>query len=327
MEYLGDLATLMDEDEMALDVWAPPFSGAHQPNPSFQANKSGSGKASAEFAAGEPGEPQPVDFDSGLGGDQEDAGNIADNIDDFLDDFLALASSEPGAGTNGMEILEGGLELAWLANLDDLPSSSSPISEGAVSCGSRDNASSPSEDLSPAAVLSVAPPEQEPTFAAVEAAAAEAAAAAFDPVACGAPAQPFGGGLAEAAPAATSATDGEDDGTGSYITVEPAIPRRDTTANEGCEDVLMNRGEARQIKIARYLAKRNRRCWVKASSYESRKKVANGRPRHKGRFLPLVSDFVSNAELQRRQRAMMKEMQEKAARAHQEASALSETVP
>ena len=337
MEYFGDPATLMDEDEMALNVWGPLSSGALQSNPAFEENKSGSGKASAGFAAAEPGEPQPMDSNSGLGGDQGDAGNIADGIDDFLDNFLVLAGSEPGSETDGMKIPEGDLDFAWLDNFDDLPSPSSPISEIAVSCASRENVSS-LEDLSLAAVLSVKPPERELTPAAAEAAvsaaaeaavsaAAEAASAPIDPVACGALAQPYDGGLSMVAPSATSAADGEGDGTGRYITVERAIPRRDITIDEGGGYALMNRGETRQAKIARYLAKRNRRCWTKASSYESRKKVANGRPRHKGRFLPLVSDFIPIAELQRRQRAMMKEMQEKAARADQEACAWSESVP
>ena len=390
----------------------PPSSGALQPNPAFQTNKSSSGKPTAELAAAEPGELQPMDFDGGLGGDQGGTENIADSIDEFLD-FLALASSGPVAGTDGMKIPESDLDLAWLDNFDNLPPAS-PISEVVVTSTDRENISPPSEDLSPAAVLSMTPSEREPTSVAAEAAvavvpavsaaaeaaaasfdpaacgalaqpcdsglamvaptvtsaadgegdgtgryvnvepaiprrditadegggyalmnrgetrqvaavsaAAEAAAAFFDPAACGALAQPYDGGLAMVAPTVTSAAEGEGDGTGRYVNVEPAIPRRDTTADEGGGYALMNRGETRQVKIARYLAKRNRRCWVKTSSYESRKKVANGRLRHKGRFLPLISDFIPIAELQRRQRAMMKEMQEKAARADQDEGAPS----
>ena len=61
----------------------------------------------------------------------------------------------------------------------------------------------------------------------------------------------------------------------------------------------------RRQKVERYLAKKTRRRWSRASSYQSRQRVANSRPRHKGRFLPLVSDFVPISELKRRQRALL----------------------
>eukprot|EP00904_Undaria_pinnatifida_P012093 jgi/Undpi1/8013/HiC_scaffold_24.g10485.m1 len=61
----------------------------------------------------------------------------------------------------------------------------------------------------------------------------------------------------------------------------------------------------RRQKVERYLAKKKSRRWSRASSYQSRQRVANNRPRHKGRFLPLVSDFVPISELKRRQRALM----------------------
>lgn len=78
----------------------------------------------------------------------------------------------------------------------------------------------------------------------------------------------------------------------------------------GGEPRISLKEQLRKQKVARYLAKRRRRKWTRAScSYESRQRVANARPRHKGRFMPLASEFVPIAELQRRQRALMKQMQ------------------
>ena len=70
-------------------------------------------------------------------------------------------------------------------------------------------------------------------------------------------------------------------------------------------DCGLSQKELRRQKVERYLAKKKRRLWSRASSYQSRQRVANNRPRHKGRFLPLVSDFVPMSELKRRQRALM----------------------
>lgn len=78
----------------------------------------------------------------------------------------------------------------------------------------------------------------------------------------------------------------------------------------GGEPIVFLKEQLRKQKVARYLAKRRRRKWTRAScSYKSRQRVANARPRHKGRFMPLESEFVPIAELQRRQRALMKQMQ------------------
>lgn len=66
----------------------------------------------------------------------------------------------------------------------------------------------------------------------------------------------------------------------------------------------------RRAKVERYLEKKRRRKWSRATSYTSRQRVANTRPRHKGRFLPLESEFVPIAELQRRQRALLKQRME-----------------
>lgn len=73
--------------------------------------------------------------------------------------------------------------------------------------------------------------------------------------------------------------------------------------------------QLRKLKVTLYLEKKTRRRWSKGASYQSRQRVANSRPRHKGRFLPLESDFLPIAEMQRRQRDLMKQRKEKAAAA------------
>lgn len=73
---------------------------------------------------------------------------------------------------------------------------------------------------------------------------------------------------------------------------------------------LSEQEKLRRQKVARYLEKKKRRQWSREAPYKNRQRVANSRPRHKGRFLPLESEFVPIVELQRRQRASLKLRQE-----------------
>ncbi|CAN0060753.1 unnamed protein product, partial [Scytosiphon promiscuus] len=86
-----------------------------------------------------------------------------------------------------------------------------------------------------------------------------------------------------------------------------------SSGGPGCAAEVSPKEQLRRQKVARYLEKKKRRRSTKACSYQSRQRVANARPRHKGRFLPLESEFVPVAELRRRQFALVKEMRDKAA--------------
>lgn len=87
-------------------------------------------------------------------------------------------------------------------------------------------------------------------------------------------------------------------------TLEAAPSSSETDSGSNLKENL------RRQKVARYLEKKKRRVWSKVAPYKSRQRVANARPRHKGRFLPVESDFVPIVELQRRQRALFKQRQE-----------------
>lgn len=90
-------------------------------------------------------------------------------------------------------------------------------------------------------------------------------------------------------------------------TPSPGLTSSDPTEERS---TLSSREQLRRLKVARYLEKKKRRQWSRTAPYKSRQVVANSRPRHKGRFLPLESEFVPIAELQRRQRASFKQQQE-----------------
>ena len=90
----------------------------------------------------------------------------------------------------------------------------------------------------------------------------------------------------------------------------------------GHDGGLSQKELVRRQKVERYLAKKKRRRWSRASSYQSRQRVANSRPRHKGRFLPLVSEFVPISELKRRQRALFAQQAEEQEGEKQEQSLL-----
>lgn len=98
----------------------------------------------------------------------------------------------------------------------------------------------------------------------------------------------------------------------STLVVPPCKPAADPKAASSCDGKSSSdlKEKLRRQKVARYLEKKKRRVWSKMAPYKSRQRVANARPRHKGRFLPLESDFVPIQELQRRQRAIFKQMQE-----------------
>lgn len=100
--------------------------------------------------------------------------------------------------------------------------------------------------------------------------------------------------------------------------VTPTAANMTVNVSGGCAGVvdgghdrgLSQKELVRRQKVERYLAKKKCRRWSRASSYQSRQRVANSRPRHKGRFLPLVSDFVPISELKRRQRALFAQQAE-----------------
>lgn len=95
------------------------------------------------------------------------------------------------------------------------------------------------------------------------------------------------------------------------VSVEPtrtAVPIVREVRDDGCHSP---KEMLRRYKVARYLAKKAKRKWTRSGKplYQGRKHVANIRPRHKGRFMPMESNFMPLAELQRRRRTLSKQMQ------------------
>ncbi|CAM9592610.1 unnamed protein product [Ectocarpus sp. 13 AM-2016] len=339
----------MHDDEtiaMHAPFWA--FSGAHRPvkdstvdgSSGHKTNNAGSGMnnscsgetgaagggESAVAAATAPGKSSSIN-NSGSRDVVVDGheGNIADNVDGFLDEFMALAGGidddsdygvmlDEGEGGGGPAISEE--DLVFLADMDMadfLPPAATAEEGGAL--------------LSPSSVheMETLPSQgggvaSGPVMtAAAEAALSQAAAAAA-----------AGGGVIGSPAATTAAAPGvETDAGGAARRTENANNQHAAaavaaTAVTGCGGggggsdaaaAISVKEQVRRQKVAQYLAKKQRRCWSKpaASSYQSRQRVANSRPRHKGRFLPLESEFVPIAELQRRQRALMVQTREKAA--------------
>ncbi|CAM9879091.1 unnamed protein product [Hapterophycus canaliculatus] len=253
----------------------------------------------------------------GLAGEVE---QIADNVDGFLDDFLAL-----GGGADG-EIAEE--DLCWLEEMDPtafLPPPPLPPSSDDVAAGRDDRLPSPAHEIkltvplvaeggearwtpaAPAPVLAAAPvPAGGPAIAAVgvtpSSAGTPAASAPVGSDTNGVNGESVQEGfpVVGAAAAAAAASGAPFDSAGGAAAAAAAA-------------TVTQKEQLRRQKVERYLEKRKRRRWSKVSSYQSRQRVANARPRHKGRFLPLESEFVPIAELQRRQRNLVKEMRDKAA--------------
>lgn len=258
---------------------------------------------------------------------------LAHNVDDFIDDFLLLAGGTQGeadadADAETMEVVDD--DLSWLedpraflspatsASTVDTAAAGPQAVEVGVEQGDGgggeaavyfDNGVQPvaalpmtaSADvgscssgvmtaavgISPSPtrefVLAAAAPISAPARAPAEAAASSANTDGPTP----APAR----SVASTAPPASAATAG-------------------ASSSTDVESMAERKEKLRRQKVARYLEKKKRRVWSKSAPYKSRQRVANARPRHKGRFLPLESEFVPIAELQRRQRALFKQMQE-----------------
>eukprot|EP00752_Nemacystus_decipiens_P011805 g10474.t1 len=301
-------------------------------------------------------EPQRLDnieLNDGVGD------NIADNVDGFLDDFLALVD-DAGSGGEGMDVLmdtrdtdgdangnsDGNIaeDLNWLDDMDLAAFLPPPAAPDAAFADTNKPPSSSAHEMSPApepavvdggaaaapvagagAAVVVASQTEGSSQRAVE----DGSSTVHDSATSAAP--PSSAELsAEAAVAgAASGAPGLAEGGGAAGRNEHndggAFANAGGEGGGGGGDAadVSRKEQLRRQKVARYLAKKKTRQWskAKASSYQSRQRVANSRPRHKGRFLPLESDFVPIAELQRRQRALMKQMQEKAAAARATATA------
>ena len=278
----------------------------------------------------------PSELDIG-GGSYEDL--IASGVNEFFDLFRTLTDGGfPEGGLNaadqGMEVDDD--ELAWLNSPDafmPLPIADSgglcqaPATvvtaggeekEEVTGMGPGRGNETLGEDLvgTPPVAVDWAVPEATPEAALAPAAAAEGAGIAGGEYAVTpAPAYGFSGGgagymCAGGAPDGAADVDAVDVGISAAESVAvTAVAANMTKVNGGGggqhNGDLVQKELIRRQKVERYLAKKKRRRWSRASSYQSRQRVANNRPRHKGRFLPLVSDFVPISELKRRQRARM----------------------
>ena len=88
--------------------------------------------------------------------------------------------------------------------------------------------------------------------------------------------------VAPTAAAATAATSGA------------AVPLAGASAGAGSVPGVYSAAE-RRAKIERYLAKRRRRVWRRNIKYSCRKKLADDRPRFKGRFVKTGAEAESSA--------------------------------
>ncbi|CAN0545675.1 unnamed protein product [Ectocarpus sp. 12 AP-2014] len=299
----------------------------------------------------ESGENKQLDsMDVGL--DVSGEGDIADNVDGFLDEFIALAGNDDyGDSIMVEEGCEGGggaaiseEDLAYLADMDladFLPADAGPGGGGGA-------------PLSPSSVHEIETLPDHVAGGGEVSAPVMTAAAAPPPLGAaggqgGVMGSPVAGGVAEvsgvgdvspirsvAAAVAVAAVEvvaapgvngdgggaARRKGKGKHQDAAVAAAVTDWDGGDDDADATVSvKEQVRRQKVARYLAKKQRRRWSKASSYQSRQRVANSRPRHKGRFLPLESEFVPIAELQRRQRVLMAQMREKAATATAAATA------
>ncbi|CAB1117917.1 unnamed protein product [Ectocarpus sp. CCAP 1310/34] len=321
-------------------------------------------KNSIIITENESGENKQLDsMDVGLNVSGE--GDIADNVDGFLDEFIALAGDddygdsmmlEEGCeGEGGAAISEEGL--AYLADMDladFLPAGSAKGASNAGTGGGGGAPRSPSSDHE----IEILPDIVAGGGEASEPVMTAAAAAPPPPLAAaggqgGVMGSPVAGGGAEvsgvgdvspirsvaaaavAAVEVVAAPGVNADGGGAARRKEKAKHQDAAAAaavtdwdggDDDADAIVSLKEQVRRQKVARYLAKKQRRRWSKASCYQSRQRVANSRPRHKGRFLPLESEFVPIAEVQRRQRVLMAQMREKAAAATAAATAGSASV-
>ncbi|CAM9672816.1 unnamed protein product [Ectocarpus sp. 4 AP-2014] len=282
-------------------------------------------------------------------------GDIADNVDGFLDEFIALAGGDDYGDSMMLEEgCEGGggatiseEDLAYLADMDLADFLPAEGVEGASDAGSGGGGGG-GAPLSPSSAHEIETlPDHVAGGGEVSAPVMTAAAAAAAPPLAAAGGQggvmgsPEAGGGAEvsgvgdvssiqsvaaaaaavevvAAPGVNADVGGaaRRKGKGKHQDAAAAAAVTDLDGGDDDADATVSvKEQVRRQKVARYLAKKQRRRWSKASSYQSRQRVANSRPRHKGRFLPLESEFVPIAELQRRQRVLMAQMREKAAAA------------
>lgn len=336
------------------DGLAPLNLEALQPNPAVQHEDDGGEKAmagDADILA--PGLSPHLDFDGGRDDYQGDVENIANNVDDFLNDFLALAEGEmaddlsmsmemfsqlgdtdaPTSTLSGGENLASGVKQdAFLSEASLSAAAPEPTATVSVLASGVENSSEAS-----LSTMSVVP---EPTVTEVHVSGVASAVGITAPGTGGEDVDVADVSALADVPVATTSTSTGDD---SSLMISDPLVACSTTVSEthvaeaaaaASNDPPMFYGNvpistgsisppggastSRRAAIQRYLAKKSRRCWTKASSYKSRQRVANSRPRHKGRFVPQESNFVPIAELKRRQWMEFKERQDEAARAQQE---------
>ncbi|CAM9601599.1 unnamed protein product [Ectocarpus sp. 13 AM-2016] len=312
----------------------------------------GKTKSSNIVINNESGENKQLDsMDVGLNGSGE--GDIADNVDGFLDEFIALAGNddygdsimvEEGCGGGGGAAISEE-DLVYLADMDLDNFLPAGAAEGASDAGTGGGGGAP---LSSSSVHEIEALPDHVAGGGEVSAPVMTAAAAPPPLGAaggqgGVMGSPVAGGGAEvsgvgdvspirsvaavevvAAPGVNADGGGAARRKGKGKHQDAAVAAAVTDWDGGDDDAdatVSVKEQVRRQKVARYLAKKQKRRWSKASSYQSRQRVANSRPRHKGRFLPLESEFVPIAELQRRQRVLMAQMREKAATATAAASA------
>lgn len=320
----------MDNFDMT-DGLAPFYLEALQLNPAVLGGEDGGDKAMAgDVATLAPGGSPHLDFDGGRDDYQGDVENIANNVEDFLNDFLALAEGELDDDLS--------MNMDMFSQVGDTEARTSPllpVGEDVASGVEQDVFTS---EAPSSTTMSVVP---EPTAAAAPVSVVAAAV--------GITAPGTGGGDPSGSPdvdvtevsapadvpvATTSSSTGDDS---ALTTSEPLATCSNTVpvtavaatapshapgfSMEGVSPTGGRSGtsNSRAAAIQRYLSKKSRRCWTKASSYKSRQRVANSRPRHKGRFVPQESNFVPIAELKRRQWMELKEKLDAAARAQDDA--------
>ncbi|CAM9350433.1 unnamed protein product [Ectocarpus sp. 8 AP-2014] len=303
--------------------------------------------------SGENQRKQLDSMDVGL--DVSGEGDIADNVDGFLDEFIALAGDddygdsmmlEEGCGGGGGAAISEE-DLAYLADMDLADFLPAGGLEGASDAGTGGGGGAPLSASSAHETETLPDHVARGREVSAPVMTAAAAAAAAAPLLAAAGGQggvmgsPVAGGGAEvsgvgdvspirlvaaavaaveevAAPGVNADGGGaaRRKGKGKHQDAAAAAAVTDWDGGDHDADATVSvKEQVRRQKVARYLAKKQRRRWSKASSYQSRQRVANSRPRHKGRFLPLESEFVPIAELQRRQRVLMAQMREKAAAA------------
>lgn len=347
----------MDMDNFDMRDGLAPFNlEALQPNPAVQHEEDGGSKAmTGDSNILFPGCSPHLDFDGGRDDYQGDVENIANNVDDFLNDFLALAEGELGDDLSmSMEMfsqfgdtdtptstLPGGENVASGVEQDVfLPeaSLSAVVPEPRAAVSVIASGVEHSSEASLSTMISVMP---DPKATEVHVSGVAAAVGITAPGTGGEDIDVAGVSAPADVPVATTSTS---TGADSSLMISDPLPTCPNTVSvtdvavTASSDAPVLYGNvrspveisigsvyppggastSRRAAIQRYLAKKSRRTWTKASSYKSRQRVANSRPRYKGRFVPQESNFVPIAELKRRQWMELKERQDVAARAQQE---------